>query len=308
MLHGRLLVYISEVASLGSIRKASEKLHISASSINRQIIALEKELGLELFERMPRKLRLTAAGEVLLLHVRQTLKEYRRVQSQLKQLNATHRGSLTIATQGGLASTLIAQLSNWLHLNHPYVKLSVKVLPRELIASSLTDGDADVGLGYCLASDSSFRILARAMLPVGAVVSPTHPLALASSTSLGDCAGYRMMIPDRSTNLGVRVADALDRSSIGSDWISETNSIELLKISARNEGVVTFLNPLDVLLEIEAGHLAFVPLVINQIGPSELRLVQRRNSHLDPTQSVVVARMADMIQELRVENRRRTAV
>src|SRR5579862_8524095 len=60
MLHSRLLRYLDEVSRLGSIRKAAVRLNVASSAINRQILALENELGAPIFERMPRRLRLTA--------------------------------------------------------------------------------------------------------------------------------------------------------------------------------------------------------------------------------------------------------
>src|ERR1700750_2052167 len=59
MLHARILTYLDEVARLGSIRKAAARLNVASSAINRQILALEMELGAPIFERMPRRLRLT---------------------------------------------------------------------------------------------------------------------------------------------------------------------------------------------------------------------------------------------------------
>ncbi|MBL0932855.1 MAG: LysR family transcriptional regulator, partial [Alphaproteobacteria bacterium] len=73
MLHGRMLRYLDEIVRSGSIRKASARLNVASSAINRQLLALEAELGAPLFERLPRGLRLTAAGEMLIAHVRQTL-------------------------------------------------------------------------------------------------------------------------------------------------------------------------------------------------------------------------------------------
>ena len=45
MLHSRLLRYLDEVSRLGSIRKAAVRLNVASSAINRQILALENELG-----------------------------------------------------------------------------------------------------------------------------------------------------------------------------------------------------------------------------------------------------------------------
>ena len=58
--------YFLELARSGSLRKAAEQLHVSASAINRQILQAEEELGMRLFERLPDGMRLTSAGELLL--------------------------------------------------------------------------------------------------------------------------------------------------------------------------------------------------------------------------------------------------
>ena len=62
MLHSRLLKYLDEVARVGSIRKAAARLNVASSAVNRQLRALEHELGAPIFERMRRRVRVTAAG------------------------------------------------------------------------------------------------------------------------------------------------------------------------------------------------------------------------------------------------------
>jgi molybdenum-dependent DNA-binding transcriptional regulator ModE len=107
MLHSRLLNYIDEVARTGSIRKAADRLNVSASAISRQILALETQLGTPIFQRLPKKLNLTAAGEVLIGHVRQTLKELTRAQIKIEELKGLRRGEITVAMMSGLASNLV---------------------------------------------------------------------------------------------------------------------------------------------------------------------------------------------------------
>lgn len=62
----RFLRYFMVVGKAGSIRRAAEDLHVSASAIDRQLLAAEAEPGMPLFERLPTGLRLTAAGEILM--------------------------------------------------------------------------------------------------------------------------------------------------------------------------------------------------------------------------------------------------
>ena len=64
-MHAAVLRYFAAVARAGSIRKASEELHVASSAVSRQMQKLEEELGTPLFERLPNGLRLTQAGESL---------------------------------------------------------------------------------------------------------------------------------------------------------------------------------------------------------------------------------------------------
>ncbi|MDI7066543.1 LysR family transcriptional regulator, partial [Klebsiella pneumoniae] len=104
MLHSRLLRYLDEVARSGSIRGAGEKLHIAPSAINKHLLLLEEEIGEPLFERLPRGLRPTPAGEILLAHVRRTILEYRQVEAEIRDLKTLQKGEVIIATVTGLAS------------------------------------------------------------------------------------------------------------------------------------------------------------------------------------------------------------
>ena len=71
------------VAEAGSLTHAGESLNLSQSAVSRQIAGLEEDLAVSLFERLPRGLRLTSAGEVLLHHVEQSFAELRRAREQL---------------------------------------------------------------------------------------------------------------------------------------------------------------------------------------------------------------------------------
>jgi molybdenum-dependent DNA-binding transcriptional regulator ModE len=75
-MHARVLRYLDEVVRRGSIRKAAEHLHVAPTAVNRQILDLEAELGAPLFDRIHNRLRLTPLGEMVLTHVRSTLREH----------------------------------------------------------------------------------------------------------------------------------------------------------------------------------------------------------------------------------------
>jgi DNA-binding transcriptional LysR family regulator len=296
MLHSRLLNYLDEVARTGSIRKAADRVGIAASSINRQILALEQDFGVPLFERLPRRMRLTVAGELLLTHIRATLREHDRMRARLIDLQGRRRGLVRIATMGGLANTLMPPLVAWMRGQYPYVKLVVRALPLEGVAAAVIAAEADIGLGYQLPADPKLRVLARATARIGAVVAPGHALASMANpaVSLADCSGFPMVIPDRSLTVGALLADALERAAISVETVVETNSIELLKRAATQGQTVTFLSEVEMAVEVTRGELVFLPLRDAELR-QELRLVARRTMALDATQSHVAEKLQQLL-------------
>ena len=69
------LNYLNEISKQGSIRKAAEKLNITSTALNRRLIALEEDIGAEIFERLPRGVRLNTAGELLINQIRKQIVE-----------------------------------------------------------------------------------------------------------------------------------------------------------------------------------------------------------------------------------------
>ena len=104
MKHLLPLTYIDAVTKAGSIRKAAETLAITSTALNRRILAMEEELGVPIFERLPRGVRLTTAGEILIHHIREQLTDMERVKSQIADLTGERRGHVSIACSQALLS------------------------------------------------------------------------------------------------------------------------------------------------------------------------------------------------------------
>jgi DNA-binding transcriptional LysR family regulator len=259
MLHGRLLNYIDEVARTGSIRKAASHLHVAASAISRQILALETQLGTPIFQRLPRKLILTAAGEVLIGHIRQTLKELTRAQAKIEELKGLRRGEITVAMMSGLASNLVPGTVKEFRLANPRVKLTLTLFNTgEEIQSAVANGEADLGIGFDFNKDSNLKVLARAVGKLGAVMTPNHPLAKRNSIRLGDCVDYPLIVADDTSAIRPYLDTAFTRAALDFRPIIETNAIEIMRHAAIMENGITFLTPFDIEFERRAGRLVYV--------------------------------------------------
>jgi DNA-binding transcriptional LysR family regulator len=288
MLHSRLLAYLDEVARLGSIRKAASRLNIASSAINRQILALESEIGSPIFERMPRRLRLTATGEVLIAHVRETLKGHQRVEAQIAAFKGLTRGEVTIATMNGLAAGPLPRFVSTMLDQHPRVHVRLRVLPFDQITNAVLTGEADLALTYNPPSSPGLRVVASHDLALGAAVSARHVLAKQKVLRLADCVQFALAVADASMTIRPAVELAFTRANMLLQPTIETNSIEFMKKIARSGQAITFLNVIDVADEIAAGTIRHLPVQELSAYPIALRLLVRARGGLDTFPSLVV--------------------
>src|SRR5919204_5156212 len=131
MKHLRIMRYVDEVARSGSIRKAADHLNVTASAVNRRIADLEEELGAPLFERRPRGVRLTAAGELFVRYIREQTGDVERMKSQIEDLKGLRRGTVRIACSQALALDFLPREIATYRAKFPLVQFDVKVFDHE---------------------------------------------------------------------------------------------------------------------------------------------------------------------------------
>jgi DNA-binding transcriptional LysR family regulator len=293
-----MLKYLDEVARLGSIRRAAVRLNVASSAVNRQILALEKEIGAPIFERLPRRLRLTATGEVLIAHVRDTLKGHQRVEAHIEALKGLTRGEVTIATMNGLAAGPLPRFLNSILETHPRVHVRLRALPLDQIANTVLTGEADLALSYSTPVVAGLRVVASHDLALGAIVSPRHPLNTRRPLRLADCAEFPLAIADHSMTIRPAVELAFTQANLPLQPTIETNSIEFMKKIAANGHAITFLNAVDVDEEVRAGTVRHLALPEMASHPISLRLMVRARGGLEAFPSFVVEELRKAMPRL----------
>src|SRR5258708_7167739 len=116
----RIFAYVDAVARHGSIRKAAAALHIVSSALNRRILDLEEEMGAPLFERLPRGVRPTAAGELYLAYVRRSIRELEQVGAQIEGLRRLLRGRVRLAVAESVTGHMLPTAIGRFPAQHPH--------------------------------------------------------------------------------------------------------------------------------------------------------------------------------------------
>lgn len=135
-----------EAANCGSLTGASETLCTSQPAISRQITTLEKELGLSLFSRHSRGVRLTEAGRCLFEYVEKSLKLLENAQRALAELRDLESGMITIGASTTIGNYLLpAWLARFSRL-YPKINVSLQVENSNKVILSVLEGKLDIGL------------------------------------------------------------------------------------------------------------------------------------------------------------------
>ncbi|MDR3494722.1 MAG: LysR family transcriptional regulator [Ancalomicrobiaceae bacterium] len=301
MLHSRKLLYINEIAKCGSIRKAAERMNVASSAINRQILALEDEIGAPIFERLPRGLRLTSVGELCVEHVRDVLKNYEKLQGRIKSLKMPQAGKVSMVTTIGLASGPLPQLMARFLADHPRIRVLVRSDGGVTTSMPVIAGEVDLGLGFNIPTLPGIRSLANFEVPIGAVLPVGHRLAARERVSLVDLAQERLVLGLPGTSLRDTINLAFAPLPISVEPALETNSLEMIRSLIGQGAGVSLLNPLDVLMESRRGDLVYRPLADSHVRPQPMKLFARARAALDAATSVFVefllSELVDMIRE-----------
>src|SRR5438105_9977448 len=227
--HLRILSYVDAVARSGSIRKAADQLDVTASAVNRRIMDLEEELGALLFERRPRGVRLTAAGEVLVHYLREQDGEVERMKSQIEDLKGLRRGTVRIACSQALALDFLPREIAAYRARFPLVQFDVKVFDHERAMGALAAYDVDLVLVFRPPFLANFQPLMSLQQRLVALMPADHPLAARKKIRLSDCVGYPVALAERSLGGRQLLAEVLARSDLRFDLVAEANSFEFLR-------------------------------------------------------------------------------
>ncbi|MHC0053808.1 LysR family transcriptional regulator [Actibacterium sp. D379-3] len=171
MRHLNLYRALREVVREGSIRKASEKLAISASALNRQILAMEEELGVPFFERLAGGVRLSTAGEIYFSQFNRHLAEIDRAGETVSDLSGVRVGHVRVAVSRPLERGLLPDAVRNFRADHPRVSFTLTPVAPGEFSELLLGDDADLALIAQPQYHDGVETLTFEEMPVFAVVA-----------------------------------------------------------------------------------------------------------------------------------------
>jgi DNA-binding transcriptional LysR family regulator len=141
----RHLRYFLAVAEDLHFRKAAERLYISQPGLSRQIKQMEVELGIQLFERHNRKVKLTHVGEYFKFEITKNLKNLNQIINHAKLIQSGKEGSLTIGYVGSAIQKIIPELLLKFKERSPNIIFVLKEMDNQKQVENLLLQNIDIG-------------------------------------------------------------------------------------------------------------------------------------------------------------------
>jgi len=290
------LRYADQVARSGSIQKAARELHVAASAINRQILALEEELGVQLFERMPRGMRLTASGDALITMARRWRQDETRMVAEVRRIQGIHQGHVSLVAMDSHATGVLPALVEALNAEHPLVSLSVELSTPDDAETALMTGKADLAAIFNLAPRRELLVLWKAQLPLGCVVAPGHALAGRKTVSFQEATAYPIALQSRAITIRRLLEAQFSWLFKDARGFVESNSLQLVKQLALGGQRLIFTSELDVAPELAAGALVFIPIRDQGAEPQDISVAVDATRPPGPVVKLVAQQLIAALQ------------
>ncbi|TCQ97263.1 LysR family transcriptional regulator [Neorhizobium sp. JUb45] len=291
MRHLKLLEQVSEIARSGSIRQAAEKMNITASAMNRKIQDLEIELGAPIFERRPRGVKLTTAGEMFVRYARSQIADAERLSSQVEDLRGLRRGPIKIACSQALAYDFLPSQIGVFRKDNPRLVFDVKVMDHEAAINALIEYDADLAIVYRATVRPAVRIIKSIPQRLVAILRQDHPLAQKPALRLSDFVGHPLALPDASLG-GRQVLDqVVAKKDLSFKIMAESNSFEMLRGLVLRCDMISFQVEIGAPVPEPGTELVSRPVDERDIPSSDLVVCQLRGRILP----VAAASFADRL-------------
>ncbi|MCO1659760.1 LysR family transcriptional regulator [Pseudonocardia humida] len=284
------------VVEAGSFTAAAQALHIAAPSVSVRMAALERKLGVDLFERTPRGTTLTAAGRRFDSYARRCLMLLAEAHTAVRRPGQER---LVLAIPASLAIVLADGLLA--ELGRHGIGGNFRILHSDQVITSLLDGTADAGFVINRPLPSDLTVAHRMRARLMTVAAPDHALAARLRLSIDDLVSSPVVVY-RWTSDAASLADLLEHGRG-----TEQSPVHLLGLPsaavelARHHGYVAVVPEYATAAAVRAGELVELPLRLPW-QELDVQFAHRAGFADDPALPVLTTRLLALTEQITVPN------
>lgn len=266
-----------EVARQGNVSRAAEALFLTQPAITARLKSLERDLGVALFARTGRGMKLTDAGRALLPYAERTLAtvdEARQIVASLKQGTT---GALVIAAAPAVSTYLLPGILRAFRTTHPDVRLGVRTGHTEEVLDLVLRGEAHIGVGRPI-RHPDIELIPVFEDEMVLVVSSRHAFASRGRVRMDELAAERLILFDRTSSYHELTSSLFRQAGIVPASTLELDNVEAAKKMVQQGLGVALLPRMALAQELRDRSLRPVKLVGAQVVRRPIVALRRKDA------------------------------
>ncbi|MFC6260086.1 LysR family transcriptional regulator [Levilactobacillus fujinensis] len=247
------------IVETGSFQAAADKLNYAQSTVTFQMQQLERDLAIQLFEKVGRKMVLTQAGKSILPAIDSVLGTVTAMKNYGKPTDALS-GELRIAIPDTLLTYRMQPILKRFHNQTPGVQLSLQMANCFTIPKKVSSGTVDLGIHYDVGGYAKNLVVQRlGEFPLVLVASPLLDTQALNLQTPHQRLRVSLLTDDRESIYQKKFAAAIAERDIVFPHFLEIGSVEAVKQSVMSNLGIAYLPKFVVQSEVDAGQLQIIP-------------------------------------------------
>jgi DNA-binding transcriptional LysR family regulator len=282
------------VAKYGSFSRAAEEVAVSQSAVSFAVQQLENELGLRLFDRTTRQVRMTAVGETLAASGARLLVELDTLLKELKDTGQRRRGRVVMACVPSVARGLMPRCVEHCTGKWPEISFAIEDIAARDVIAKVERGDVEFGLsgGEIDASELYVEELTRD--PFVLACRQDDELARSKAVAWGKLCGRRLVMLNNTSGSRPQILDTLTKARVQAQISLElAQPSSVLAMVEANLGVAVVP---QLVAPIESHPVLTTRRLVKPSVSRTIFLLKRRDRSLSPAASAVWSALIELFR------------
>jgi len=266
------------VASEGSFTRAAQKLYVSQPTVSKMVRNLEEELGVTLFDRSGKQVKLTDAGEIIHSTAQNMIKSFQNVSSELDDLMQLKKGSIHIGLPPMVGSRFFPQVIQKYRQKYPDIRIQLVEDGAVKIENDVQSGALDLGVVVLPVNENLFDSFSIVNENLMLLTHPTHLLSKRDSVKLGELEQEPFILFRRDFALHDRIVTECVKTGFHPDIVYESSQWDFISEMVIAKLGVALL-PETICRQVNQDQVAIIPLV-DPVIPWNLGVIWRKDRYL----------------------------
>ena len=267
------------VATHHSFSRAAEVLYLSQPGVSLQVKSLERSIGMPLFEKAGRSMRLTHAGEELFAYSERIFALLDETQMVMQELHGARRGAIKVAASTTAGIYVVPAALGAFHRQNPAIKLTLDVVNRFTVQEQLVNNEIDLAVMVLIEDAHDLEVATFVANQLVVIAPPGHPLVRRRQIPLADLAGELFLLREKGSGTRTDVEHIFERAEVDLKVGMELRSSGAIKQAVAADLGISVIPHSAIELELITERLVILDVVGFPIN-RHWSLARRKGRHL----------------------------